>query len=189
MKKPIFHLLVFTVISLLILLPACSSKSNTEQHKYTKSKIVSKKSEDPVAGSRGKIIWTPERIQLKAAPDYPGVQSSTLFGNPDANAMFVVRLKFPPNYVLGPHIHTDARSFTVLSGTWYSGYGKKVNCDKATALPAGSFSTIPANTLHFDCVGSEGAVIQLIGVGPIGTTEWLNKEDILKNRYADKYDK
>lgn len=188
MKKSTFLLLAFIPVFLLILLLACSSKDDTGQINETETKIVSKENEGTATVTQEKIILTPARIQLKEAPGYPGVQSATLFGNPDLSALFAVRLKFPPNYVLGPHTHTDARSFTVLSGTWYSGYGEKMNCDKATALPAGSFSTIPANKVHFDCVGSEGAVIQLIGVGPIGTTQWLNKKHIPKNRYAGKYD-
>lgn len=188
LKKSIFLFVFFVSVFPLILFPGCSSRSDTRQNQKTDTKIVSKEKEDTAATPQEKILLTSEHIQLKESPGYPGVQSSTLFGNPDTSAMFVVRLKFPPNYVLGPHTHSDARSFTVLSGTWYSGYGKKADCDETRALPVGNFSTIPPNTVHFDCVGSQGAVIQLTGVGPKGTTEWLNKEDIPKNRYADEYD-
>ena len=137
----------------------------------------------PCIAAEGEVALTPEQIQLADVPSYPGMQAATLFGSLGKSGMFVLRMKFPPNYVLGPHTHPDDRTITVLSGTWYSGYGDQADCSKATVLPQGSFATIPANAMHFDCTGADGAVIQATGFGPTGT-KWLNAADDPKIKYA-----
>ena len=56
---------------------------------------------------------------------------------------------------------------TILSGTWYTGYGEKFDEAALKALPAGSFYTEPANVAHFVEV-REPVVIQVSGTGPSG---------------------
>lgn len=77
---------------------------------------------------------------------------------------------------LGPHTHPDDRTLTVLSGSWYEGFGDKLDPSNAKLLPLDGFTTIPGNAVHFDIVGSAGAVLQVTGNGPSGTS-WLNPAD------------
>ena len=80
---------------------------------------------------------------------------------------YTLRLKFPAGYKLAPHVHPDSREVTILSGTWYTGYGAKFDENALKALPAGSFYTEPANVAHFVEV-REPVVIQVSGMGPSG---------------------
>ncbi len=90
-----------------------------------------------------------------------------LVGNPSEPGPYTLRLKFPAGYRLAPHVHPDNREVTILSGTWYTGYGAKFDEAKLKALPAGSFYTEPANVSHFVEV-REPVVIQVSGMGPSG---------------------
>jgi hypothetical protein len=65
----------------------------------------------------------------------------------------------------------------VVSGTWYFGYGKEFNEAALKALPAGSFYTEPPNSNHFAMTRQDGAVIQISGTGPSGTTYVDPKND------------
>jgi uncharacterized RmlC-like cupin family protein len=64
-------------------------------------------------------------------------------------------------------MHPDSREVTILSGTWYTGYGAKFEAMALKALPAGSFYTEPANVPHFVEV-REPVMIQVSGTGPSG---------------------
>ena len=65
-----------------------------------------------------------------------------------------------------PHTHPDDRTYTVISGTWYVGFGTKFDESKLIALPAGSYYTEPAGVPHFVLIKDEGVVVQITGTGP-----------------------
>jgi mannose-6-phosphate isomerase-like protein (cupin superfamily) len=65
-----------------------------------------------------------------------------------------------------PHTHPDTRTYTVISGTWYVGFGTKFDESKLIALPAGSYYTEPAGVPHFVLIKDEGVVVQITGTGP-----------------------
>ena len=67
------------------------------------------------------------------------------------------------------HSHPESRAYTIISGTWYVGYGDKFDAAKLKALPAGSFYTEPANVNHFSQIKEDGVVVQIVGVGPSAT--------------------
>jgi quercetin dioxygenase-like cupin family protein len=96
-------------------------------------------------------------------------------GDPAKPGPYTLRLKFPAGYKLAPHTHPDSREVTILSGTWYTGYGEKFDSAALKALPAGSFYTEPANLPHF--VETRGDVlIQVSGTGP-SARKFVNPED------------
>jgi quercetin dioxygenase-like cupin family protein len=76
---------------------------------------------------------------------------------------------------LAPHTHPDSREITILSGTWYSGYGETYDPAALKALPAGSFYTEPASVPHFVEV-RDSVVIQVSGMGPSGR-KFVNPAD------------
>ncbi len=49
-------------------------------------------------------------------------------------------------------------------------------------MPTGSVALIPANEVHFDIVGPEGAVIQVTGTGEAHTA-YRSSEDDPQNKY------
>src|SRR5262245_2290744 len=116
----------------------------------------------PVALTADEMMWSPQ-----GALALPGLQQVNLVGEPGKPGPYTIRLKFPPGYKLAPHTHPDPREVTILSGTWYMGYGDTYDPALLKALPAGSFYTEPANLSHFLEV-REAVVIQVSGTGPSG---------------------
>jgi quercetin dioxygenase-like cupin family protein len=97
----------------------------------------------------------------------PGLEQTSLVGDPSKPGPYTIRLKFPPGFKVGPHTHPDSREVTVLSGTWYTGYGEKAEAAGLKELPAGSFYTEPANVPHYVEI-REPTLIQVSGTGPSG---------------------
>jgi quercetin dioxygenase-like cupin family protein len=116
----------------------------------------------PVALTADEMKWSPQ-----GALALPGLEQVNLVGEPSKPGPYTIRLKFPAGYKLAPHTHPDPREVTILSGTWYTGYGDKYDPALLKALPAGSFYTEPANLSHFVEV-REPVVIQVSGTGPSG---------------------
>jgi anti-sigma factor ChrR (cupin superfamily) len=128
-------------------------------------------------GTPGVVAVTPDEIRWDVAGGLalPGMAQANLVGDPTKPGPYTLRLKFPAGYKLPPHTHPDSREVTILSGTWYTGYGEKFDPAALKALPAGSFYTEPANLPHF--VETRGDVlIQVSGTGPSGR-KFVNPED------------
>jgi quercetin dioxygenase-like cupin family protein len=124
----------------------------------------------------GFVRIAPEEVQWKALPGYNGVQVAVIEGDPTKPGVYVVRVKFPPGVMTRPHFHPDDRYAVVLKGTWYTGTGDTFDPNKTVGLTAGSFMKHPAGGHHYDGAKDEEVILQLIGVGPSGTT-WLHPED------------
>ena len=58
-------------------------------------------------------------------------------------------LHVPANTRIAAHDHPDDRVATVVSGTWYFGYGDRFNAADVKALPPGSYYTEPPNRDSF----------------------------------------
>jgi uncharacterized RmlC-like cupin family protein len=106
-----------------------------------------------------------------------GIQTVVLKGDPTKAGLYTLLLRIGPNTKIAAHAHPDDRVATVVSGTWYFGYGKEFNEAALKALPAGSFYTEPPNSDHFAMTRQEGVVIQISGTGPSGTTYVDPKND------------
>ena len=107
------------------------------------------------------LKWRPGRV--------PGHEIAPLIGDSTKPGLYVERVKFPASTVSQPHSHPDERSYTVISGTWYVGYGDKFDAAKLKALPPGSFYTEPANVSHFSQIRGEPVIVQITGMGPTAT--------------------
>jgi hypothetical protein len=128
-------------------------------------------------GTPGVVAMTPDEMRwhVTGGLALPGMAQANLVGDPIKPGPYTLRLKFPGGYKLAPHTHPDSREVTILSGTWYTGYGEKFDSAALKALPAGSFYTEPANLPHF--VETRGEVlIQVSGTGPSGR-KFVNPED------------
>ena len=99
-----------------------------------------------------------------------GTQTVVLKGDPTKPGLYTLLLRVGPNTKIEAHAHPDDRVATVISGTWYFGYGKQFNEAALKALPPGSFYTEPPNANHFAMTRGEGVTIQITGMGPSGTT-------------------
>jgi uncharacterized RmlC-like cupin family protein len=107
-----------------------------------------------------KLTWKPGRV--------PGVENADLVGDSTKQGHYIQRVRFPGNFKVQAHTHPEERTYTIISGTWYVGWGDKFDESKLTALPTGSFYTEPANVSHFVAT-KEPVVVQISGVGPTAT--------------------
>jgi quercetin dioxygenase-like cupin family protein len=105
--------------------------------------------------------------------DYPGIAGikyMLVSGDLKKPGPYVVRVKFSPGTMSMPHFHPEDRLATVLKGTWHTGIGETFDPDNTVPLPPGSFMKHPAGQAHFDGAKDEEVILQLIGIGPSGTT-------------------
>ena len=83
-----------------------------------------------------------------------GIQTRTLKGDATKSGIYTIQLTIPANVRIQAHTHPDDRVATVISGTWYIGYGAKFDESKLKPLTAGSFYTEPPDVAHFAKTGA-----------------------------------
>ena len=98
------------------------------------------------------------------------IQTVVLKGDPTKPGLYTIMLRIPANTRIAAHTHPDDRIGTVISGTWYFGYGKVFDAAALKALPPGSFYTEPPSDPHFAETRDTPVVLQITGYGPTGTT-------------------
>lgn len=99
-----------------------------------------------------------------------GIQTIVLKGDPTKHGLYTILLRVPAHTKIAAHHHPDDRIATVVSGTWYFGYGAKFDETQLRALPPGSFYTEPPNDNHFAETRGDDVLVQISGLGPTGTT-------------------
>jgi quercetin dioxygenase-like cupin family protein len=128
-----------------------------------------------LAQGAGKRLSPPEIAALTAGgagagtSGVAGIRTTILSGDPTAAGLYTIRLSVPPNTRIEAHTHRDARSATVVSGTWYLGYGRAYGEAALKALAPGSFYTEPAGDAHFAQTRTEAVVVDITGYGPSDT--------------------
>jgi quercetin dioxygenase-like cupin family protein len=116
----------------------------------------------------GAMRITPD--ELRYGPGrVPGHEIAPLIGASNKPGAYVERVRFPANAISQAHSHPEDRTYTVISGTWYVGYGDTYDPAKLKALPPGSFYTEPANVTHFSLTKDEAVLVQISGNGPSAT--------------------
>ena len=120
---------------------------------------------------------TPADVRWSPLPSMPkGAQIVVLHGSLGKPGLFTIRVKLPPHFKLPVHSHPDERVRTIISGTYYSAIGDKVDGSKLMAFPSGTFSYVPPNIWQFAETRDEEVVFQITGVGPTGIN-YLNFTD------------
>jgi len=118
----------------------------------------------------GEVDWPAPTAGGVGTSGVSGIQTVMLKGDPTKPGVYTMLLRVGPGIRIEAHSHADDRVATVLSGTWYFGYGREFNEGALKELPAGSVYTEPPNANHFAMTRGEGAVVQITGYGPSGTT-------------------
>ena len=116
------------------------------------------------------VKWPAPAVGSVGTSGNAGTQTVVLKGDPTKPGLYSMLLRVGPNTRIEAHAHPDDRVATVISGTWYFGYGAKFDEQALKMLPPGSFYTEPPNTNHFAMTRGEGVTIQITGTGPSGTT-------------------
>jgi quercetin dioxygenase-like cupin family protein len=104
--------------------------------------------------------------QIKWVENGRGGAQAVLVGDPAKPGLYVVLTKWYAGNMSRPHSHPTVRYITVLSGTWWLGWGDKYDPDSTYPVKAGSFVTHFANQIHYDGAKGEDAVLQIVGIGP-----------------------
>ena len=127
------------------------------------------------------IVVKPDALTWQDSPALPkGARFATILGDPTKAEMVVQRFKFPPNYQIPPHTHPFVEIATVISGTYGTGEGEKLE-KKGELLKAGSLFTHPAKHPHYAWTGNEEAIVQVQFVGP-GGIDYINPADDPRNK-------
>jgi pimeloyl-ACP methyl ester carboxylesterase len=98
-----------------------------------------------------------------------GIRTAVLSGDPDRAGLYTIMLQVPAHTRIASHDHQDDRVATVITGTWFFGYGDAFDAAQLKALPPGSFYTEPANRTHFAETRDEPVIVQITGIGPSST--------------------
>lgn len=101
---------------------------------------------------------------------------AVLYGSPGKPGLFTLRLKIPANSKVPVHFNPDERVRTIISGTYYSAIGDKVDSSKLMAFPAGTVSNVPPKVWQFAETRDEEVIFEVTGIGPTGIT-YLNPND------------
>ena len=116
------------------------------------------------------VMLPANEIEWTDNPRVPGLGLAKILGDAQEPGPFVHRVRFPKGRIVQAHSHPDDRTYTVLSGSWYIGWGDQYDPEKLVALPAGSFYTEPAGVPHFIATPDGEAVVQVTGTGPTAAT-------------------
>jgi quercetin dioxygenase-like cupin family protein len=120
----------------------------------------------------------PEAVRWSPFPAFPAeARLSILVGDPTQAGPYVVRVKVPDGIKLMPHTHPEDRIYTVISGVFYIGLGKKFDAEKLKAYAPGSVIVLPGNTPHFHWAKSGEYVTQVTAIGPLGIVYIDPKDD------------
>jgi len=117
------------------------------------------------------VKWGPAPPSLP-----PGAQAAMLLGSPAKEGPFVLRLKFPPGFVIPPHRHSKDEFVVLLSGSLTIQSGEKVDPTSLKGMSPGSFIHLPAGMSHYLWAETE-SVVQVNGVGPFDVTYIDPKDD------------
>ncbi len=117
---------------------------------------------------KSSLTIAPAEMQWKPSARVPGVVTVDFIGSGAGagTGQYVYRVKFPPQFKMQAHGHPDERTYVVMSGTIYIGWGEKFDEGKLKALPSGSYWVEPAHVLHFLTTKDEVAVLHITGTGP-----------------------
>jgi hypothetical protein len=99
-----------------------------------------------------------------------GYQQAILFGDPSKPGLYGILIKWLPGHYSRPHFHNTDRYALVISGTWWVSSSDVYDLKTLYPMPAGTFVTDIANTVHWDGAKDEPAVLELVGMGPVTTT-------------------
>jgi hypothetical protein len=113
-----------------------------------------------------------KRMQPEAALTGGSVK---VFGDPAKPGMYVYRNRFGPGQTSRPHFHDQDRYVTVIKGTWWTGEGDVFQPDKMVPIKAGGFMFHPAGFHHYDGAKDEEVIVQIMGMGPVATTQTERK--------------
>src|SRR5260370_28070860 len=90
-----------------------------------------------------------------------GVHTKVLFGDPSKAGFYSILLFVPAHTTIQAHSHRDDRMATVVSGTWYFGYGVRCDPKSLKKLPPGSVYSEPSALHHFARTAKDSPIVHI----------------------------
>jgi hypothetical protein len=116
-------------------------------------------------------------ISFKALKDvkFEGNSNAvTLWGDPNKEgSAYAILQRWMPGNFSSPHMHSQDRMIYVISGTWWVSDATIKDERTTYPMPAGTYVTHPANTVHWDgnrAGAKEPAMLLITGIGPARNT-------------------
>jgi len=106
------------------------------------------------------------RMQLEDLPE-----GGRVFGDSSQPGVYVVRNLFRAGRGSRPHFHDQDRYITVIKGTWWTGEGDVYRPETMIPIKEGGFMFHPAGYHHYDGARDEDVIVQIMGIGPVRTTQ------------------
>ncbi len=120
--------------------------------------------------ARGFIVVQPDDVKFTEG----AMSQVTIAGDPNKAGIYVIRIRFGRGQMSRPHFHDQDRYVTVIKGTWWVALGPDADAfdpSKTTPMKTGSIVKHPAGSHHYDGAKDEEVVVQIIGMGPVKTTD------------------
>jgi hypothetical protein len=116
--------------------------------------------------SKAVAYTLPDKIEWKkgANSDTANVQ-----GDSSKPGIYIQLLRWHAGHMSRPHYHDQERYIYVLSGTWWIGTGNKYDPESTYPAPAGTYVVDHANGVHYDGAKDADCVLEIVGMGPVGT--------------------
>jgi quercetin dioxygenase-like cupin family protein len=141
------HRVSLIFVSLSVFAAACSGRTETAARTDTNTAT-------PAIVTFSHLKWT-------SLPEMPGMEISTISGDPKTGAYTQMR-RVRAGTDNGPHTHSNEITDVVISGVWYMG------ADDASAkdLGPGSYGTVPPNWVHVSgCRPGSDCIFFQVGKG------------------------
>lgn len=115
---------------------------------------------------RSILLTLPDHVDWKGDK----VKSAVLYGDPKKEgSLYVMLLRWPANFSTRPHSHPHDRMITVLQGTLWIGAGTRFRPETNTPVKPNGFFVDLADQPHYEITKDDGALIEIVGVGPDAT--------------------
>jgi hypothetical protein len=123
----------------------------------------------------------PDDIDWKPFPGFPpSARLAVVVGEPSEPGPYVIRVMVPSDIKLMPHEHPEDRVYTVISGVFYIGLGRRFDEAQLQAYPPGALIVLPGGTPHFHWARSGAYVTQVSAIGPL-ELHYLDPKDDPRN--------
>jgi quercetin dioxygenase-like cupin family protein len=120
--------------------------------------------------AQGFIVVQPDDVKFADG----GQSQVVIAGDPSKPGIYCIRIRFAPGQMSRPHFHDQDRYVTVIKGTWWVALGPEADVfdpSKTKPMKAGSIVKHPAGSHHYDGAKDEEVIVQIIGMGPVKTTQ------------------
>jgi hypothetical protein len=125
-------------------------------------------STDPAPDPSHITFTPPKDVKWKSSDS---LDQAVIFGDPSKPGLYGILIRWHAGHFSRPHFHNTDRYAYVISGTWWVSSSDSYDLSKIYPMPAGSVVTDLADKVHWDGAKDTDALLELVGMGPVTTTQ------------------